>query len=158
MSKRPNLTKEFLLHIFDYNAEEGRLYWKNTPKLKKIGKPAGSIHRGYMTVEIQTYYFFAHRIIYFLEYGRWPKITDHINGVKDDNRISNLREVTNRQNCLNRKAHRSGKLAGASYDKRFKKWVARAQINGTRISFGYFRTKTEAHKAYIKELKERGLL
>ncbi|RTL03977.1 HNH endonuclease [Candidatus Dependentiae bacterium] len=36
-------------------------------------------------------------------YGSFPKITDHINGIRDDNRISNLREVTMRENLQNRK-------------------------------------------------------
>ena len=33
---------------------------------------------------------------------RCPNMIDHINGIKDDNSISNLRSCTNQQNSLNK--------------------------------------------------------
>lgn len=51
-----------------------------------------------------------HRLVWFLTHGYWPKEIDHINGVRADNRLSNLREVTRTVNGCNR--HKSfGKSA-----------------------------------------------
>ncbi|EEL9458000.1 HNH endonuclease [Salmonella enterica] len=44
----------------------------------------------------------VHRIIYWLHTGEWPPVIDHINGIKDDNRIENLRAATEKQNARNK--------------------------------------------------------
>ena len=79
---------------------------------------------------------------------------DHINGDSLDNRKSNLRIVTNRENQQNRKEHRDGKLFGCSYKKREKKWEAQIRVNGSQKSLGYFKTEYEAHQAYMKAYNE----
>jgi len=79
---------------------------------------------------------------------------DHINGNSLDNRRSNLRIVTIRENSQNQKKHRSGKLVGCSYENRAKKWKAQIMINGSMKGLGYFKTEHEAHEAYIKAYNE----
>ena len=81
-------------------------------------------------------------------------MVDHINGNSLDNRKSNLRIATNRENSQNQKKHRSGKLCGASYKKRDKKWYAQININKKYIHLGCFNTEHEAHQAYMKAYNE----
>lgn len=77
---------------------------------------------------------------------------DHINGNTLDNRRSNLRIVSNRENQSNQKRHRSGKLVGSRFNKKTKKWSSKIRMNGKEIYLGYFSTEIEAHQAYLSEL------
>lgn len=72
---------------------------------------------------------------------------DHINGVKDDNRFSNLREATRGQNTRNSKTRKDSSvgLKGVSPDRG--KFRARITLNGVRIYLGTFATKEEAFEA-----------
>lgn len=94
--------------------------------------------------------------------GKWDKMhwavigkpkkglmIDHINGNGLDNRKKNLRVVTNRQNCQNRH-HATGvsKYPGVYYEKRTRKWIAQAQINGKNLYIGSFTTEELASDAY----------
>lgn len=108
---------------------------------------------GYLNTKIIGKTFKIHRLIWFMVRGEWPVgQIDHINGVKDDNRIENLRIVTNRQNCQNWKVHRNGSLVGAQYHKASKKWRSRIYIDGVSVYLGLFETKEEAHRAYMNKL------
>ena len=67
----------------------------------KYGKEVGYLDKstGYRYVEINGISYYSHRLIWFMHYGTWPKgQIDHINGIKDDNRIENLREATASEN------------------------------------------------------------
>ena len=107
---------------------------------------------GYLQIRIEGRSYFTHRIIWFLEKGTQPKFVDHINGIRNDNRIINLRESTRRENQQNMHIHRSGKLVGATYSKREKKWVSQITINKRKIYLGLFKTELEAHNAYMEAL------
>lgn len=78
---------------------------------------------------------------------------DHINGDPLDNRRSNLRFVTNRQNSHNRVEHRgekrkSSKYIGVSFDKSRGLWEAYIQVSGKRIHLGRHATEDGAAAAY----------
>lgn len=77
---------------------------------------------------------------------------DHINGIKSDNRIANLRWVTPRQNCQNKKCHQNGRLVGTFYEVSRRKWQAALVVNGRKKHLGRFNTAEEAHAAYLKAL------
>jgi hypothetical protein len=76
------LSKEELNNIFEY---------KNGDLIrKKTGKIINSSSNGYLRARINKKNYFAHRIIFMMNYGFVPKIIDHINGNPSDNRIINL--------------------------------------------------------------------
>lgn len=85
-------------------------------------------------------------------------VVDHINGRRNDNRTTNLRLVTNRENvtvCYRDYSHPlSSKYAGVSWCTRNKKWHSKIVINGKRIHAGYFDVEIEAHLAYQDKLNK----
>lgn len=131
-----------------YDPESGSVYWKiNSPNnVRRAGQIAGSLHHtGHIAIMIKGKHLLAHRIGWFLHYGQWPQIIDHINGNGSDNRITNLRSVDHRTNCWNRLEHRiSSKFPGVNYDKQRKKWRTRYQVRGKFKSAGQYNTKEEA--------------
>ena len=94
---------------------------------------------------------FYHVIVWILSTGEdIPEELqiDHINGNRIDNRIENLRLVTNRENRQNLKDHRDGKLCGSSFDRRSGKYQARIRINSNVIYLGRYNTEQQANEAY----------
>lgn len=85
-----------------YNPETGEFIWLVSGYRNKIGMRAGSQNnQGYRHLYIDKNYYKEHRLAFFLMTGNWPdrkNDIDHINGIKNDNRWSNLREVTRSQN------------------------------------------------------------
>ena len=94
---------------------------------------------------------YLHRLITNAPNGM---VVDHINGNQLDNRKSNLRICTNRENQQNRYTHRSGRLVGSSFHKRSGKWQCVMMIDGKLTHKGLFKTELEAHEAYKEALKE----
>lgn len=74
---------------------------------------------------------------------------DHINRIKDDNRIENLRVVTKRQNCCNLSTNTSG-IPGVIWCKQQKKWRARIWVNGKNKHLGLFENIEDAKVARKK--------
>jgi hypothetical protein len=105
--------------IFRYDMITGKLYWNvNRSRRQEKGKEAGSYRNGYRLVEYCGKPYSVHRIIWLLTYGNWPNgEIDHINGIKDDNRICNLRDVSHRGNTQNKDIHRAGREVGWFVDK-----------------------------------------
>lgn len=97
------MTLEEAKDLFEYS--NGVLLWKKVDH--KRNKRAGTInHSGYLCVGYKGIRYRAHRIIWLLHYGKWPEYQiDHINGNRTDNRIENLREVTNYENNQNKRRH-----------------------------------------------------
>ena len=95
--------EEYLLSTYRYDEETGKVInrkW-NREYLGMIDK-----NRGYDYVFIffrgERFKLWKHRLVFFLVHSRFPKEIDHINGIKTDNRIENLREVSGSENCQNR--------------------------------------------------------
>lgn len=118
----------------------------------KIGDVAGSLNgKGYWRVNIEGRTYQAHRLAWYYVYGEWPKgIIDHVNGIKTDNRIGNLRTATASQNTCNSKLsckNTSGRK-GVTWNKSSKKWQAHIKVNRKTIYIGVFDTVEKAHAAY----------
>jgi hypothetical protein len=137
--------------VFRY--ENGKLFWKIRPRGNvHIGDEAGSPNGdGHLRVMYKRKYYLVHRVIYELHNGPIPKEMqiDHVNGIRDDNRIDNLRLATQSQNNWNssrRKDNTSG-YKGVVWYKPTQKWVARIMVFGKNILLGYFLTKEDAYNA-----------
>lgn len=85
-------------------------------------------------------------------------VIDHINGNKSDNRVENLRIVTQRENtttCFVRKSKKnSSEHVGVTWSKSSKKWMARIKVNGKSKYIGSFESEQEASDSYQDELKK----
>ena len=96
--------------------------------------------------------YMAHRVAWKWMTGNDPcEEIDHINGVRDDNRISNLREVTRRQNNANTPVRNSTGYKGVRYEPRLrsgKNWTAKTTFNRKAYYIGAFETAEEAGLAY----------
>ena len=96
------------------------------------------------------YCVYAHRLAWYLYYGKMPKNTiDHIDGDKINNKIENLRDVTIQENSFN---HTRAK--GYSWDKVNKKYAAQIKFNYKIIHLGRFATEEEARNAYLEAKKK----
>ena len=148
-------TQKYLQELFDY--KDGNLYWKGMRGTKNYaGERAGSrLPTGYEHIMIDGKYIYSHRAIFLYHHGYLPKILDHINGIRNDNKIENLREVTAFQNAWNTKTKIgiSG-IKGVTWDKAHKKWMAQLRANNKKIYIGRFTCLKEAEAAYKKYLAE----
>lgn len=103
--RKDQVTFEIASRLIAYDALTGVLTWRVSPR---YGIPAGSTvgctnGRGYVVVSFLGRKFTAHRLAWLLHYGEWPtQVIDHINRKKADNRIANLRDVTQAENLKNR--------------------------------------------------------
>ena len=145
---------DLLRERIDYDPETGVLRWKESLGIKTVaGKECGGLHSsGYRNIVINKRPFRAHRIAFALFYGKWPiDQIDHINGIKDDNRISNLREASREENAANRaksKNNTSG-FKGVYWGNWANKWVAQIFFKKKRIYLGLFDCPQKAHNAYV---------
>lgn len=154
------LTQERLKELLYYSPETGVFIWRSHEEPTNV-KIAGCVKRdGYWDIKIAKKAYKAHRLVWLWVYGCWPDGSlDHINGNKTDNRISNLRCVTSRQNMQNLFSHRNGKLVGCRFHKRAQKWEGRIKIAGKHLYLGLFPTELEANEAYCaKHLELFGTL
>jgi len=139
---------------------DGRLYWKVTnSNREQIGSIAGFYDKeGYRLVGLKGKDYKMHRIIYEMLVGPIPEglHVDHINSVKDDNRIENLRLATNQENQRNRGFNKNNKLGvkGVTFNKQNQKYQARIGIKGANKHLGYFNTPEEASQAYQEAAKQ----
>lgn len=143
-----------LKEILTYDNESGCFHWRqNRGHRIKIGDVAGCVHHtGYIVISIDKKQYQAHRLVWLYVYGSFPKNNiDHINGCRSDNRISNLRDATQSENCQNLKKSRglSGFLGVSIDTQRRNRWKASIKVNGKNHHIGWFKTPDAAHKAYL---------
>lgn len=148
------LTQERLKELLDYDPETGAFTWKvRVARRTKVGAPAGSkVSNGYIHIAIDYKDYKAHRLAWLYTYGCWPDgQIDHVNRIKDDNRISNLRCVSQNENQWNQIAYKNNKAGfmGVHWRKDNKKWRASIRVHGKLKSLGHFDTQEEAHAAYL---------
>ena len=144
---------------FDYDPLTGILTWKNDTKINnsKAGTRAGCIKAdGYRYVRLNNKLYCEHRVCWAMAYPELPRQIDHINMVRDDNRICNLRPATNGENGMNKpmQSNNTTGFKGVTFHKGTRKYHAKICFNGTRRSLGYYRTPEEASMAYAKAAGE----
>ena len=112
----PLITPSLLRELIRYEPDTGRFYWRE--RAGKWFKSAGTAFlwnndnagrevfktekQGYRTQEVLGSKVLAHRAAWAIQFGVWPSGSmDHINGVKYDNRLKNLREADAKLNARN---------------------------------------------------------
>lgn len=152
------------------DASTGRLYWKVRPRshftsdqtwsavntryagAEAFTSPNSDGYRqSTITIRGERHDLLAHRIVFAMHRGAWPKRSvDHKNSDITDNRPSNLREATHRQQCANKRTKRgrtSGRLKGA-YQSRSGRFYAQIRAKGVFHHLGSFDTEQQANAAY----------
>jgi hypothetical protein len=144
------ITADRLKELVNYDADTGLFTWKTTRRGCKVGNRVGCVAKnGYIVIRLDDALYLAHRLAWLYVYGSWPKEQiDHINRTRGDNRLSNLREVSNAENAQNKrtKANKSG-FAGVRREN--SKWLAEIKVKYKLIRIGLFASPEEAHQAYI---------
>jgi hypothetical protein len=135
------ITQQQAIDLFDY--EDGNLYWR-LPKANHInvGDLAGYINSdGYVIIGLKYRYYGAHRIIFLREHGWLPKIVDHVDGNRSNNKIENLRGATRAQNAANTKKSTRNKSGhkNVSWNKKSNAWTVTIQLNGRNNFIGAFK-------------------
>lgn len=149
---RQDSSIERIRSLFDYDPLTGDLIRiASVGGGTRVGDRAACLNTdGYVVVNIDKRQYRAHRIAWLLTYGAWPRSEiDHINGVKSDNRISNLRLASPSQNQANRKKKQNkAGHRGIHWNARDKRWNAKITVDGKQIHLGMFTTPDAAAEAY----------
>ncbi len=140
-----------LKELLHYEPDTGIFTWKVSLNRKiKIGSIAGTKNKywGYIYIGLKQKKYRAHRLAWFYMTGEWPKGIDHDNHIRDDNRWLNLKEATQSKNTKNqslRKDNKSG-FTGVCWCDKWKKWVAKINVNGKTKYLGNSDNLSEAIK------------
>jgi hypothetical protein len=148
-----NIDCNQLREILEYQPETGLFFWKKKRSGISVGQLAGGKDRdGYIRIKIDNVKYGAHRLAWMYVHGDFPKnFIDHINGVKSDNRICNIRDVTRSENMQNLfKPQGKNIYIGVYKNSRSNNWYSKIEVNGKQIRLGTFKTPEEANIAYKK--------
>lgn len=114
------------------------------------GAWAGTLEKsGYRSIKVNGKKYMEHRLVYWIYYRDMPPLLDHIDGNRANNRITNLRVATPRQNNCNRNklpTNKSGYIGVFLY--RDGKFKASIRVNRKRIHLGTFETAELAAREY----------
>jgi hypothetical protein len=150
-------TRDRIVELLDYLPETGVFVWKHRMdawrgwNARWAGRKAGTIVNGYVSIGIDYHQCYAHRLAWLYVYGTLPpEFLDHANGIKHDNRISNLREATKPQNSMNSPGRsKLGLPKGVSWNG--SSFVAQILAPGRKRHIGSYGTVEEASAAYSAE-------
>jgi len=140
-----DIDADFIRGYFEYDKTIGRLI--------RNGLIIGcETKRGYRQIQLKGKSYREHRLIWLHVYGEWPENEiDHINHIRNDNRIENLRDVTRIENGKNQSMHSDNDsgVTGVSWHPHRNKWGAHICHDGKRINLGRFINKNDAIEARL---------
>lgn len=153
--------QEYLL----LDEETGRLFWRERPrKMFSSAREAGRWNTryarkeaftsvqssGYRSGSIWRVHYAAHRVVWAMVHGEWPVgQIDHIDGDRLNNRPGNLRDVTHRQNTMNRGIRRDNTtgVVGVVRHRRTGSYDASISDGGRKVHLGCFTNLDAAREA-----------
>lgn len=144
------------LELFRYDYETGVLYWRwrvnnRVPKTLEAGTQRKSNSDGYLNVSVHGRLYPVHRVVMLMCYGFYGEglEVDHINHVRSDNRLFNLRFVTRSENSKNQSvsSKNTSGVTGVYFLKTKKKYRARITVDWKVICLGNYDTLEEAAAA-----------
>ncbi len=140
------ISKSSLKYLISYDHESGVLTWVKSRGTKKSGSKAGTVNsHGYVSVQVNKKIYRATSLIWVLVYGRMPNgFIDHINGNTTDNRLINLREVSNLENCRNQKVRCTNSTGIMGVQSLRGKYQVRISNGLKEVYLGYFSDFFEA--------------
>lgn len=149
------LDQETLKTLVTYIPETGEFFWKIGVRGSTKEKLAGGKSDGYTIIRIDKKNYKSHRLAWLFVHGVWPSFEiDHINGVRSDNRLCNIRDVSrcvNAQNLIESMPKRSKDAPlGVSWHRAAKKWRAMIWDGSKNIYLGLFEDADIAHMEYVK--------
>lgn len=154
------MTQELIAELrewINYDPDTGVLTWKKPRRKIRVGAECGGYnYYGYRYFRFNRVFLFSHRVAFALAHSRWPtNQIDHINRVRDDNRIGNLRESTQAENTLNssRRSDNTSGVVGVSWNKNRNKWQAHVWCRGVSAN-RYFTDLGEAAEWVKKKRAE----
>ena len=161
------MNAEYLRSIVDYNPETGVMIWREKEikhpsekrwKKKYAGNPLKTIDgKGYFHFCHMRKFYRVHRMAWLYMTGELPNIIDHINGDRQDNRFSNLRNTTQQGNHLNQRVNSTNTsgVSGVYKNKSKGIWCAQIKFNGKTRHLGSSKSFFEA--VCLRKSEERKL-
>jgi hypothetical protein len=152
------LTREYLLTRLDYDRATGFFTWRETKGRARAGARAGNTNwDGYRRIKVNGHFYAEHRLVWLVEHGEFPtQEIDHVNRMRGNNQIDNLRLVTRKANMENTGRHgrNTSGFKGVGFSKAAQKWRAFIGHNGKVKALGYFLTPELASAAYQEARKK----
>lgn len=147
------LTVARLREVLDYDQLTGLFTWRiSTSNRVAVGATAGTAHpKGYIQFSVDHVRCLAHRAAIAYVTGEWPTDeVDHRDGVRTNNRLSNLRRASHTLNAENLRTAKANNRCGfLGVSRHGPKYRATIHVNGVRHRIGLFETPEKAHEAYL---------
>jgi len=128
--------------IFEkYKYKDGLIYNRKTNKKVSPSPGRGRYGRVQLIIDGKRHTYLYHRVVWLLWYGVWPsKNIDHINRDSTDNRVQNLRDVSQAENIRNASMPKNNSSGhkGVCWNKKNCKWHASIGVNYAKIDLGYY--------------------
>ena len=154
------LTQSRLKELLQLSDEHFFIWKKSNSNAAKIGNIAGTVTgHGYRVIKLDGNRYYAHRLSWLWHYGEFPKgQIDHINHNRLDNRIDNLRAVSNQDNHRNEtlSTNNSSGFTGVCFATREKRFRAHIKVDFKQIHLGHFKELSDAVLARIKAEEKYG--